>query len=140
MEWLIGKRVASLGGHTHHTVPVGLLSTLVHQGVVIASVVNPTRMPRESGSILPSPTRLFDSEGFRSPLSRKEVQSEHFFHVLTRSPQYPRWQVYTQSFWVMQLYLKTSPRWGVCFLLPLHPHLPTRFDFISCERQFLGQE
>lgn len=74
MKWLIGKRVASLGGPTPMcAVPSGQPICVGAVGCAYClSVLNPARMPRESGSVPHSPARLFDSEGFRSPQNVKE--------------------------------------------------------------------
>lgn len=73
MKWLIGKKVASLGGSTPMcAVPSGQPVYVGAVGCGYASLLNPTRMPRESGSVPHSPARLFDSEGFRSPQNGKE--------------------------------------------------------------------
>jgi hypothetical protein len=68
MKWLTGKKITGLGGPTPLcAAPSGQPVYIDAAGGYCLSVLNPTCMPRESGSVPPSPARLSDSEGFRSP-------------------------------------------------------------------------
>lgn len=101
-------------------------------------------MPRESGSAPHSPACLFDSEGFRSPQNGKEGIGLGSLSISCAAEvsSVSEMAGLHAEFLVDAALSKNKPE-GVCWggaCFPLPPHLPTSFDFISCERQCLGRE